>query len=320
MTLKVFSIVFMLFTCSLFLFNISQAFLPKRRFHCMSAFCTRGCFVAYIYCLHFIFKYHASDAKIYCVFPSVQLIWPPPPCLYSWFDHLLPVCTVDLTTSSLFVQLIWPPPPCLYSWFDHLLPVCTVDLTTSSLFIQLIWPPPPCLYSWFDHLLPVCTVDLTTFFLFQTERSDYEDHSPIELTRANLHKIESVYDYMCLVSGDQCRKFLLSCGVGRLVHVCLLCHVQQQWVTSVILVCSAYTIQPCTLSHHLVQSLICRVHACLAVTCHLHFWQNDWDLLCANVVTWGWNGYQNKVIKVSTESWPWKKRRHIYLLHYFVMN
>ena len=33
---------------------------------------------------------------------------------------------------------------------------------------------------------------------------------------------------------------------------------------------------------------------CLAVTCHLHFWQNDWDLLCATAVTWGWNGYRNK--------------------------
>ena len=32
----------------------------------------------------------------------------------------------------------------------------------------------------------------------------------------------------------------------------------------------------------------------LAVTCHLHFWQNDWDLLRATSVTWGWNGYQNK--------------------------
>ena len=37
-----------------------------------------------------------------------------------------------------------------------------------------------------------------------------------------------------------------------------------------------------------------RVHTCLAVTCHLHFWQNDRDLLRATVVTWGWNGYQNK--------------------------
>ena len=32
----------------------------------------------------------------------------------------------------------------------------------------------------------------------------------------------------------------------------------------------------------------------LAVTCHPHFWQNDRDLLCATVVTQGWNGYWNK--------------------------
>ena len=33
---------------------------------------------------------------------------------------------------------------------------------------------------------------------------------------------------------------------------------------------------------------------CLAVTCHLHFWQNDWDLLRATAVIRGWNGYRNK--------------------------
>ena len=39
---------------------------------------------------------------------------------------------------------------------------------------------------------------------------------------------------------------------------------------------SVYTIQPCTsLRYHFMQSYIHRVHACLAVTCHLHFWQND---------------------------------------------
>ena len=36
-----------------------------------------------------------------------------------------------------------------------------------------------------------------------------------------------------------------------------------------------------------------KVYACLAVTCHLHFWQHDQDLLCATVVTQGWNGYGN---------------------------
>ena len=55
---------------------------------------------------------------------------------------------------------------------------------------------------------------------------------------------------------------------------------------------SVYTIlhAPC----HFMQSHIRKVYACLAVTCHLHFWQNDRDLLRATAVTWGWNGYQNK--------------------------
>ena len=37
-----------------------------------------------------------------------------------------------------------------------------------------------------------------------------------------------------------------------------------------------------------------KVYACLAVTCHLHFWQNDRDFLRATVVARGWNGYRNK--------------------------
>ena len=37
-----------------------------------------------------------------------------------------------------------------------------------------------------------------------------------------------------------------------------------------------------------------KVHACLAVTCHLHFWQNDRGLLRATAVTLGWNGYRKK--------------------------
>ena len=59
---------------------------------------------------------------------------------------------------------------------------------------------------------------------------------------------------------------------------------------------SVYTIQPCTtLQCHFIPSHIrIRVHACLAVTCHLHFGQNDRDLLPAIAVTRGWNGYRNK--------------------------
>ena len=41
--------------------------------------------------------------------------------------------------------------------------------------------------------------------------------------------------------------------------------------------CTPYNHAPC----HFLQSHILMVHACLAVTCHLHFWRNDWDLLRA---------------------------------------
>ena len=54
--------------------------------------------------------------------------------------------------------------------------------------------------------------------------------------------------------------------------------------------CTPYNHAPC----HFMQSHICKVYACLAVTCHLHFWQNDRDLLRATAVTRGWNIYQNK--------------------------
>ena len=54
--------------------------------------------------------------------------------------------------------------------------------------------------------------------------------------------------------------------------------------------CTPYNHAP----RHFLQSHIRKVYACLAVTCHLHFWQNDRDLLRATAVTRGWNGYRNK--------------------------
>ena len=54
---------------------------------------------------------------------------------------------------------------------------------------------------------------------------------------------------------------------------------------------SVYTIQPCTISRH----FIAWVRACLALTCHLHFWQNNRDFLRASAVTRRWNGYRNKI-------------------------
>ena len=54
--------------------------------------------------------------------------------------------------------------------------------------------------------------------------------------------------------------------------------------------CTPYNHAPC----HFMQSHIRKVYACLAVTCHLRFWQNDRGLLRATAVTRGWNGYRNK--------------------------
>ena len=80
-------------------------------------------------------------------------------------------------------------------------------------------------------------------------------------------------------------------GSGVLVALCGWCHVKCCRFDG----SSVYTIQPCTrLQCHFIQSHIGRVYACLAVTCHLHFWQNDRDLLGATAVTRGWNGYRNK--------------------------
>ena len=54
--------------------------------------------------------------------------------------------------------------------------------------------------------------------------------------------------------------------------------------------CTPYNHAPC----HFMQSHIRKMYACLPVTCHLHFWQNDRDLLGATAVTRGWNRYRNK--------------------------
>ena len=57
------------------------------------------------------------------------------------------------------------------------------------------------------------------------------------------------------------------------------CHIKL--LSSWYVLCTPYNYAPC----HFMQSHICKVHAYFAVTCHLHFWQNDWDLLlyyCGN--------------------------------------
>ena len=51
-----------------------------------------------------------------------------------------------------------------------------------------------------------------------------------------------------------------------------------------------------TTMHHVTscKATYVRCMRVLAVTCHLHSWQNDRGLLRATAVTRGWNGYRNK--------------------------
>ena len=53
--------------------------------------------------------------------------------------------------------------------------------------------------------------------------------------------------------------------------------------------------------HAKPHSDICRGNVCLAVTCHLHFWQNDWNPFTCYCK--GWNGYRNESAQTVA---PWK--------------
>ena len=84
--------------------------------------------------------------------------------------------------------------------------------------------------------------------------------------------------------------------------------------------CTPYNHAPC----HFMQSHIRKVYACLAVTCHLRFWQNHRGLLRATAVTWGWNGYRNKsqnrklrfwqnhrgLLRATAVTWGWNGYRN----------
>ena len=53
-----------------------------------------------------------------------------------------------------------------------------------------------------------------------------------------------------------------------------------------------------------MKSHVRKVYACLAVTYHLRFWQNDRDLLLATAVTRGWKGYHSQHINDHGEDDP----------------
>ena len=94
-------------------------------------------------------------------------------------------------------------------------------------------------------------------------------------------------------------RFFLNISQGGVLTAlaCLVPH--ETAAVSAQVLCTPYNHAPC----NFMPSHIHKVYACLAVTCHLHFWQNDRDDLRATAVTRGWNGYRNKSqhIKFSPE-------------------
>ena len=86
------------------------------------------------------------------------------------------------------------------------------------------------------------------------------------------------------------RKFSQRCLWNRSLRIAFCLMIAYIALFSALLSRLTYNCAPC----HSMQSHICKVYACLAVTCHLHFWQNDRDLLRATAVTRGWNWYLNK--------------------------
>ena len=88
------------------------------------------------------------------------------------------------------------------------------------------------------------------------------------------------------------------------------CHMKLLRTPQHCVLCIPYNHAAC----RFMQSHIHKIHACLAVTCHLHFWQND-NLLCASAAM-GWNGYQNmsRQRKLTLEKKPLLPLLHLLLL------
>ena len=147
----------------------------------------------------------------------------------------------------------------------------------------------------------VCFVSSSIFFLIIKK----EGNTEICLFRAFFFFFWLMITYIVLFSTLLSRLTALACGSTWVTSfITRFLNIHQSGVLTVLawlvlhetaavsaqILCIPYNHAPC----HFMQSHIHKVHACLAVTCHLHFWQNDRDFLHATAVTQGWNGYRNK--------------------------
>ena len=105
-------------------------------------------------------------------------------------------------------------------------------------------------------------------------------YSPL-LSRLTAHACDSTWVNSFLYYSSVFLNINLGGILTLLQHWYGWCHMKLLLLWHVL--CTPYNHAPC----HFIQSHIHKVHACLAVMCHLPFRQNDLDLLHAIAVTWG---------------------------------
>ena len=142
-------------------------------------------------------------------------------------------------------------------------------------------------WHWYDNILIVLKHSIIIIDRFYTALFSVHEHSHVILHEwiafyrvfLNIHRSGVLTALAWLVTQESAAR------VSQSRHI----------------LCTPYNHALC----HFMQSHIRKVYACLAVTCPLRFWQNDWGLLHATAVTRGWTDTE---IRVSTESWPWRRK------------
>ena len=192
----------------------------------------------------------------------LSAVWCPKYC-YPLFD--VPNTVISCLMSQILLSAVWCPRYC-YQLFD--VPNTVIRCLMYQILLSAVWSPRYC-YQLFD--VP------NTF-------------TPPSRLTALLSCVVSKWATEAFYSAFWLRIQVMYWQRYWLLHGW--CHVKL--LPSRLSTRSVYTIQLCTsMQCHFLQSHIHRVYVFLAVTCLLHFWQNDQDLLRATAVTLVCNGNRN---------------------------
>jgi len=99
--------------------------------------CRRQC----LQCIHLISPIYFLKS-IFCIpqFQKKIVMWQKNFVGLRMTDHVKPLCTNELTLSSLRALMSWPCQASVHQWADLVKPQCTNELTLSSLGAPMSWP------------------------------------------------------------------------------------------------------------------------------------------------------------------------------------